>query len=246
MLVIPAIDLLDGHCVRLRQGAFDQATDYSADPVAMARHWQDLGAEWLHIVDLNGARSGSPEHLPLVTAIRAATAGLRLELGGGLRSLAVIEQALESVDRVVLGTVAIKQPDLVSEAVDRFGERVAVGLDARDGLVATDGWQAATTRPAFDVGSDMAAAGVKTIVFTDIETDGTLQGPNLGALAAMRGIPDVNLIASGGVASIAHLRQVAKLHVDGCIVGKALYDGAIDLTRAMHETEEEPSERYEW
>ncbi len=245
MLVIPALDLLGGKCVRLRQGDYAQSTEYSGDPVAVAKHWQDTGAEWLHVVDLEGARAGSPVQLELVRTIRHATAGLLLELGGGLRAIDDVEHALQAVDRVVLGTAAVKNPELVSEAVARFGDKIVVGIDARQGLVAVEGWESATTRPAYDVASDMAEAGVKTIIFTDIDTDGTLQGPNLNALAAMRGIEGVSLIASGGVASIAHLRQIAQLKVDACIVGKALYDGAIDLARAMHEVGEE-TERYEW
>ena len=245
MLVIPALDILDGHCVRLKQGQFDQVTEYSGDPVAVAKHWQDAGAEWLHVVDLDGARAGEPKHLNLVRAIREATAGLRVELGGGLRTMEAIEQALEVADRIVLGTAAVKNPTLIQEAVGRFGAAVAVGVDARKGLVAVEGWESATPRPAYDVAEDMQAAGVQTIIFTDIETDGTLQGPNLNALAALRGLQGLTLIASGGVASIPHLRQIAKLGVDACIVGKALYDGAIDLTRAMHEVDES-TERYEW
>ncbi|HLG71566.1 MAG TPA: 1-(5-phosphoribosyl)-5-[(5-phosphoribosylamino)methylideneamino]imidazole-4-carboxamide isomerase [Chloroflexota bacterium] len=245
MLIIPALDLLGGKCVRLHQGNYGESTEYSGDPVAMAKHWQDTGAEWLHIVDLDGARAGSPVQLELVRAIRQATAGLLLELGGGLRSMDAISQALEVVDRVVLGTAAVKDPELVRAAVAQFGDRIAVGIDARKGLVAVEGWESATTRPAYDVAVDMQAAGVKTIIFTDIETDGTLQGPNLNALAALRGVPNLYLIASGGVGSIAHLRQIGKAGADACIVGKALYDGAIDLARAIHEAGEE-TERYEW
>jgi phosphoribosylformimino-5-aminoimidazole carboxamide ribotide isomerase len=245
VLVIPALDLLDGKCVRLRQGDYGQSTEYSEDPVAMAKHWQDTGAEWLHLVDLNGARAGAPQHLDVVQRIRQLTPGLRLELGGGLRSIAAVEQALQLVDRAVLGTAAVKDPRLVRDAVAAFGERIAVGIDAREGLVATDGWESPTTHPAYDVAQEMADAGVRTIIFTDIERDGTLAGPNLSALAAIRGIPGIMLIAAGGIASIAHLRQVAKLGVEACIVGKALYDGAIDLTRAIHEVGEE-TERYEW
>ncbi len=245
MLVIPALDLLDGKCVRLRQGSFDQSTEYSEDPLAMAKHWQDTGAEWLHVVDLNGAREGQPRHLQLVHAIRQACPGLKLELGGGLRSLGAIEHALQAADRVVLGTVAIKQPEIVRDSVGRFGERIAVGIDARQGLVAIEGWESTSARPALDVGREMQQAGVQTVIFTDVETDGTLQGPNLEALGQMRQLQQVQLIASGGVATIAHLRQIAKLRVDACIVGKALYDGAIDLARAMHEVEE-TAERYEW
>jgi len=245
MLLIPALDLMNGKCVRLRQGHFDESTEYSEDPVAMAKHWQDTGADWLHVVDLDGARSGAPRHLELIGRIRAATTGLRLELGGGLRSMPSIEQALQIVDRAVLGTAAVNDPHLVEEAVAGFGERVAVGIDARQGMVATDGWESTSARPAIELVQDMHAAGVKTIIFTDIETDGTLVGPNLGALAEMRAIQGISLIASGGVASIAHLRQIAKLGIDACIIGKALYDGTIDLTRAMHEVEE-TTERYEW
>jgi phosphoribosylformimino-5-aminoimidazole carboxamide ribotide isomerase len=245
MLLIPALDLLDGKCVRLHQGDFAQSTEYSEDPVAMAKHWQDTGAEWLHVVDLNGARAGQPVHLDTLAAIREAAPSLRLELGGGLRAMDTIEQALAVADRVVLGTVAVKDPPLLADALARFGERIVAGIDARQGLVATDGWESSSGRPADDVATDMQAAGVKTIIFTDIETDGTLKGPNLSALAALRGIDGLTLIASGGVGSIAHLRQIAKLRVDACIIGKALYDGAIDLARAMHEVNED-EERYEW
>lgn len=246
MLVIPAIDLLDGKCVRLHQGRYDQSTEYSEDPVSMAKHWQDTGADWLHIVDLNGAREGQPRHTEVVRAIRAAAPSAWLEVSGGLRSLEAVEQALDVADRVVLGTVAIKQPELVAEAVGRFAERIAVGIDAREGVVATDGWESASTRPAAEVAQEMAAAGVQTLIFTDIEADGTLKGPNLAALAELRKIPNVRLIAAGGVGTIAHLRQIAKLGVDATIVGKALYEGTIDLGRAMHEVEDTPRERYEW
>jgi len=245
MLIIPALDLLDGKCVRLRQGDYSQSTEYSGDPVAMAKHWQDTGAEWLHVVDLNGARAGEPRHLATLEAIHAAAPGLQLEFGGGLRNMGNVEQALAIADRVVLGTAAIKDPELVRECVGRFGVGIAVGIDARQGLVATDGWEATTTRPALEVGEEMRAAGVSAVIFTDIEADGTLGGPNLAALGAMRGLREVTLIASGGVASIAHLRQIAKLGVDACIVGKALYEGTVDLARAMHEVEE-TTERYEW
>jgi len=246
MLVIPAIDLLDGKCVRLHQGKYDRATEYSEDPVAMAKHWQDTGAEWLHIVDLNGAREGQPRHREVMAAIRKATPSAWLQVSGGLRTVEAVEQALEVADRVVLGTVAVKQPELVQEAVSRFAERVAVGSDARDGLVATDGWESSTTRTAADVAREMAAGGVQTLIFTDIDADGTLRGPNLSALTQLRTIPHVRLIAAGGVGSIAHLRQIAKLGVDATIVGKALYEGAIDLGRAMHDVEDTPRERYEW
>jgi len=245
VLVIPALDLMGGKCVRLYQGNYDQSTEYSGDPIAVAKHWQDTGAEWLHIVDLDGARAGQPKHLEVVQAIRSGASGLKIELGGGLRTMEALAQALDTADRVVLGTAAVREPELVREAVSRHGARIAVGIDARKGLVAVDGWEAATTRPAYDVAEEMQAAGVQTIIFTDIETDGTLQGPNLNALAALRGLQGITLIASGGVASVAHLRQIARLGIDACIVGKALYDGTLDLSRAMHEVGEE-TERYEW
>jgi phosphoribosylformimino-5-aminoimidazole carboxamide ribotide isomerase len=246
VLVIPAIDLLDGKCVRLHQGKYDQSTEYSEDPVAMAKHWQDQGADWLHIVDLNGAREGQPRHTEVVRAIRQAAPSAWLEVSGGLRSMDAIERALEVADRVVLGTIAIKQPELVREAVGRYSERIVVGIDAREGLVATDGWESSTTRPAPEVAQEMAAAGVQTIIFTDIEADGTLKGPNLTALAELRKVRSVQLIAAGGVGTIAHLRQIAKLGVDATIVGKALYEGTIEFARAMHDLEETPRERYDW
>ncbi|MDE3075357.1 MAG: 1-(5-phosphoribosyl)-5-[(5-phosphoribosylamino)methylideneamino]imidazole-4-carboxamide isomerase [Chloroflexota bacterium] len=244
MLVIPAIDLMDGRCVRLYRGSFDQVTTYSDDPAGIARRWEDAGAEWLHVVDLDGARRGQPQQLEAVRRIRESIQA-RIELGGGIRDAAALRQALEVADRVVLGTAAIRQPKLIGDAVADFGDRVAVGIDARDGLVAVDGWEAATTEPATEVASRMRELGAKTIIFTDIGVDGTLAGPNFKALQAMRTVPDVQLIASGGVASIGHLRQLARLGVDGCIIGKALYEGTIDLTRALHEVDD-AGERYEW
>jgi len=206
MLVIPALDLLDGKCVRLRQGNYDESTEYSEDPAAMAKHWQDTGAEWLHVVDLNGARAGAPQHLDLVAALRQSAPGLKLEFGGGLRTMEAIERALEVVDRAVLGTAAVKDPRLVSDALSRFGERIAVGIDAREGLVATDGWESTSARPAFDLAQDMQAAGVKTIIFTDIERDGTLAGPNLSALGAIRGIAGIRATQAVGAAAAADAR----------------------------------------
>ncbi len=244
MLVIPAIDLLGGKCVRLYQGKFDEATHYSDDPAGMAKRWQDAGADWLHVVDLDGARAGQPLQLDTVRRIRQAFSG-QLELGGGMRNMEAVEQALAVVDRVVLGTAAIKNPQLVQDAVTEFGRRVAIGIDSKEGMVATDGWEAASSHPAWEVAEKMRDLGAQTVIFTDIAVDSTLAGPNLKEVQTMRAVEGLQLIASGGVGTIAHLRQLARLGVDGCIVGKALYEGTVDLTRALHEVEES-TERYEW
>jgi len=243
VFVIPAIDLLGGSCVRLHQGRFDQVTRYSDDPVAMARHWQDIGADWLHVVDLDGARAGEPRQLELVERIHQAV-GATLEVGGGLRTMAAVDAALRVADRAVLGTAAVKDPDLIRQAVATYGNRVVVGIDARDGLVATDGWETASSETAVDVAGRVRDMGVETVIFTNIEVDATMAGPNLRQMQAMREVPALQLIASGGVGSVAHLRQLARLGVDGCIIGKALYEGAIDLARAIHEVQG-PAPRYE-
>lgn len=229
MLVIPAIDLLRGRCVRLFQGDFAQETIYDDDPIRVARHWAGLGAQWLHIVDLDGARLGQPAQLALVAGITAT--GIPVELGGGLRTLDDIQAAFDAgVARVVLGTVAIEQPELLDAAVHRFGtERVVLGVDARDGMVAVRGWEQTSTVAAAEVVARAREAGVQRVVYTDIERDGTLSSPNYAATAEIAAL-GIRVIASGGVATRENLERLARIAgVEAAIVGRALYAGTLRI-----------------
>ncbi|MFM8674140.1 MAG: 1-(5-phosphoribosyl)-5-[(5-phosphoribosylamino)methylideneamino]imidazole-4-carboxamide isomerase [Vulcanococcus sp.] len=236
MQIIPAIDLLDGHCVRLHQGDYDQVTRFSDDPVSQALSWQQQGAQRLHLVDLDGARSGEPINDQAVKAITAALS-IPVQLGGGVRSAARAEELLAcGLDRVILGTVAIEQPELVRELADRHPGKVVVGIDAKDGLVATRGWLETSHVRATDLAASFEGSGVAAIVSTDIATDGTLAGPNLEALRAMAEASSIPVIASGGIGTledILSLLALAPLGVEGVIVGRALYDGTVDLAEAI-------------
>lgn len=237
MIILPAIDIKDGRCVRLYQGDYSKVTTYDDDPIQVALRWQEAGAQWLHVVDLDGARQGEPVNAELIKRIRAATT-MHIEVGGGMRSLAYIEQVLSlGVERVILGTVVLTNRPLLLEAVARWRERIVVGLDARDGFVATAGWYDTSQVKATTLAAEMCALGVSRIIYTDIARDGLLQGPNLAALAEMQRAASCPLIASGGVSSLDDLRALAKLDVEGVIVGKALYTGAIDLAEAVREIE---------
>ena len=236
MIVFPAIDLKDGRCVRLRQGAMDDATVYNEDPAAQARSFQDAGAKWLHVVDLDGAVSGQPKNAPAVSAILKSVS-MPVQLGGGIRDRARIEAWLEAgVRRVVLGTAAIANPALVREAARAHPGRIVVGIDARKGMVAVDGWTRATETTARELADALAGAGVAAIVYTDIDRDGVLSGPNIEATVALaKGLP-VPVIASGGVSTIddiTALRAREKDGIAGVIVGRAIYDGRVDLKRAL-------------
>ncbi|MEY3735416.1 MAG: 1-(5-phosphoribosyl)-5-[(5-phosphoribosylamino)methylideneamino]imidazole-4-carboxamide isomerase [Cyanobacteriota bacterium] len=236
MQVIPAIDLLDGQCVRLHQGDYDQVTRFHADPLAQALEWQRQGAERLHLVDLDGARLGSPVNETHVLAITRALE-IPVQLGGGVRSAERAEQLLAcGLDRVILGTVAIEQPEMVAELAARHPGRIVVGIDAKDGRVATRGWIEQSSVEATDLARRFEASGVAAIISTDIATDGTLAGPNLEALRAMAEASSIPVIASGGVGCLADLLallSLAPLGVEGVIVGRALYDGTVDLAEAL-------------
>ena len=236
MQVIPAIDLLDGHCVRLHQGDYDQVTRFSDDPVAQALSWQQQGAQRLHLVDLDGARSGQPVNDAAVKAITAALA-IPVQLGGGVRTAARAEELLAcGLDRVILGTVALEQPELVDELAARHPGRIVVGIDAKDGKVATRGWIEASSTEATELAQRFAASGIAAIISTDIATDGTLAGPNLDALRAMAEASAVPVIASGGIGTLEHLLSLlslAPLGVEGVILGRALYDGRVVLAEAL-------------
>jgi phosphoribosylformimino-5-aminoimidazole carboxamide ribotide isomerase len=237
MIILPAIDIKDGHCVRLFQGDYAQVTTYGDDPVEVALRWQEAGAHWLHVVDLDGAKAGYPVNASLIGRIRAATS-MQIEVGGGMRTLEHIEQVLaQGVDRVILGTVAITQRELVKQAVERWGERIAVGLDARDGWVAIAGWIETSQVRAVTLAQELTALGVQRFIYTDIARDGALSGPNFAALTEMQQESSAALIASGGVSSLADLHALHQSGVEGAIVGKAIYTGAVDLATAIREIE---------
>ena len=233
MIVYPAIDLRAGRCVRLVEGDFARETAYDADPAEAARRWEAAGAEWLHVVDLDGAVVGEPVNLDAIRRIRRAV-GIPIQLGGGLRLPEHLAAAFDlGIDRAILGTVALEDPALVAEAVATHGEGIAVALDARDGRLAAQGWLAQTDALAMEVATRLRAAGVATFIATDIARDGTLAGPNLASLAELVGLLGRGVIASGGVGSVADVRAAAKVGVDGVVVGRAIYDGRVDLAEAI-------------
>lgn len=237
MDLYPAIDLRDGRCVRLYQGDYDRETVYGDDPVAQARTFAEAGAPWIHVVDLDAARTGEPVNREVVGAIAEAV-DVPVQTGGGVRSMADAEALFAAgVSRVVLGTIALEDPDLVRSMAAEFP--VAVGLDARGGEVAVRGWEKSSGRGILDVIQDYEDAGVAAVIVTEIGRDGTLQGPDLEGLAIMLAATSINVIASGGVASVDDLRDLAALdalghRLSGAIVGRALYEGAFTLTDALH------------
>jgi phosphoribosylformimino-5-aminoimidazole carboxamide ribotide isomerase len=236
MIVIPAIDLKEGRCVRLEQGLMDKDTVYSDDPAGQALSWQEQGGELLHIVDLDGAFAGVPRNREAIRAIVEAVA-IPTELGGGIRDLATIEAYLElGIGRVILGTVAKENPALVAEACRLFPGRIVVGIDARDGQVAVRGWADVTEKRAADLAREMEGYGVEAIIYTDIARDGMMQGPNIEATRQLAEAISIPVIASGGVScldDIARLMAIESSGVTGVITGKALYTGSLDLRQAV-------------
>ena len=235
MRLYPAIDLKDGACVRLLRGDMGQATVFSDDPAGQARTFAEAGAEWLHLVDLNGAFAGRPVNAGAVEAILAAV-GVPVQLGGGIRDRATIESWLgKGLARVILGTVAVRNPALVREAAGAHPGRIAVGIDARGGRVAVEGWAQTTDMDATDLARAFEDAGVAAIVYTDIERDGAMEGPNVAATAALARAVSIPVIASGGVSSPEDLRALRDCGapLDGVITGRALYDGRIDIAEAV-------------
>jgi phosphoribosylformimino-5-aminoimidazole carboxamide ribotide isomerase len=233
VLILPAIDLRGGRCVRLRQGDYAQEAVFGADPAAMARRWTGQGARWLHLVDLDGAREGRPVNDDAVRAVVRA-AGVPCQLGGGLRSDAHVEEALGwGVTRVVVGTRALRDPDWCQALCRRFPGRVAVGIDARDGRVAVEGWLKESDRTALDLARECAGWGAAAIIYTDISRDGMLEGPNVEATAELAAAVAVPVIASGGVTTLDDVARLARRRLAGCIIGRALYEGRIDLAAAV-------------
>ena len=237
MFIFPAIDIIDGKCVRLTQGDFAQKIVYSDNPAAMALNWQSQGAEYLHLVDLDGALAGESQNLRVVKEILAAV-NIPVQLGGGIRDLKTIEHLLKSgLSRVILGSIAVKDPDLVRQAVSEFGsERIVVGIDAKDGMVAVHGWGETSSLSAIELGQLMFEVGVVRTIFTDIARDGKLGGVNIPATCEMSKQTNLKVIASGGVAGLEDIRQlksVATQGIEGVIVGKALYDNRLQLADAI-------------
>jgi phosphoribosylformimino-5-aminoimidazole carboxamide ribotide isomerase len=231
--IIPAIDIKDGRCVRLYQGDYEQITVFDHDPVAVARKWEKLGAERIHVVDLDGAKAGRPVNAQVVFAIvRAIT--IPVQLGGGLRDAVSVESALNlGVERAILGTAAVRDPNLIARLVEQHGERIVVGVDARGGWVAAQGWTETSHIKADDLIQRMGVLGVRSVIYTDIGRDGTLSGPDLAGVTELARADGPEIIASGGVGSLDDLVALAKTGVAGVIVGKALYTGAIELPRAL-------------
>ncbi len=233
MIVIPAVDIKGGRCVRLFQGKMDAETVYGDDPAQMARKWESMGAELLHIVDLDGAVGGSPVNREVIARMTEAL-DIPCELGGGIRNMETIESYLElGLDRVVLGTAAVKQPDLIREACKKFPGKIVVGIDAKDGRVAVEGWTETTDLDAVIMARQFEDMGVRAINYTDISRDGAMEGPNLEATSEMANAVAIPVVAAGGVTRMEDLINLFETGVEGAITGKAIYEGTIDLKDAI-------------
>ena len=233
MLIFPAIDLYDGKAVRLYKGDYAQMTVYSENPPEIAETFCQQGADCLHLVDLEGAKTGETPNLDTIKRIRAA-APLFIEVGGGVRSMAVVERYLEAgIDRVILGTAAVTDPVFLREAVETYREKIAVGVDIRDGKVAIHGWTEKSTLDAFDFCRELQSLGVQTVICTDISRDGAMQGTNRALYGKLSKMFSLNIVASGGVSSIDDIKALRALDLYGAIIGKAYYTGAVDLKEAL-------------
>jgi phosphoribosylformimino-5-aminoimidazole carboxamide ribotide isomerase len=233
MEIIPAVDIRGGKCVRLYQGDYNQETVFDEDPVTAALTWYSQGARWLHIVDLDGAVTGEPKNMEVVKEI-IKESGLLIELGGGIRQEEVAEKLLhQGVSRIILGTAAIENRELVVKLCQQFGEAIAVSLDARDGKVAIHGWQKNTFFEVLQLSRELVAAGVRRFIYTDIKRDGTLTEPNFDIIGRLLTEVSIPVIVAGGVSKLEHLRRLKELGVEGAIIGKALYTGDIDLGDAI-------------
>ena len=237
MLIIPAIDLKEGRCVRLRQGRMEEDTVFSDDPVEVAQRWIDQGARRLHLVDLDGAFAGRPKNADVIASICRISGDVPVQIGGGIRTEGIAEAYLEmGVDGLIIGTLAVKQPSFVDDLCERFPGHVIVGLDARDGYVATDGWAEASSQLAAPVAMRFRDVGVSAIVYTDISRDGMMQGANVAATAALADAVELPIIASGGVSSIDDIEALLRVGgtpIAGAIVGRALYEGTLDVATAQ-------------
>jgi phosphoribosylformimino-5-aminoimidazole carboxamide ribotide isomerase len=243
MLLIPAIDLKDGHCVRLKQGDMDQSTTFSEDPAAMARKWLEAGARRLHLVDLNGAFAGKPQnHLAIKAILKAVGDDIPVQLGGGIRDLDTIERYIDDGLRyVIIGTAAVKNPGFLKDACSAFGGHIIVGLDAKDGKVATDGWSKLTGHEVADLGKKFEDYGVESIIYTDIGRDGMLSGINIDATVRLAQALTIPVIASGGLSNMADIDKLCAVEADGIegvICGRAIYSGDLDFTAAQARADE--------
>ncbi len=233
MIIYPAVDVKDGRCVRLVQGQFNDVTVYSDSPVETALNFEKMGARYLHVVDLDGARLGEPQNIAVISEM-AVKMGIPLQLGGGIRTIEMIEIILcKGIHRVILGTSAVRDPNLIKTAISSFGSNLAVAIDARDGMVAIEGWAKTSEFTAVGFARKMEALGAKTIIYTDISRDGMLTGPNLKAMEEMSKAVGIEVIASGGVRNLEDIKNLKEIGVSGAIVGKALYTGDIDLREAI-------------
>ena len=235
MIILPAIDIYEGKAVRLFKGDYSKMTVYSEHPEEIGADFARCGAEWVHIVDLEGARSGETPNLSVISGI-IYSCGLKAEVGGGIRSMAVIEEYLNAgVSRVVLGTAAVNDPQLLDEAVRHFGEKIAVGVDIKNGYVAIKGWTEKSSVKAMDFCKDLQERGVSTIVCTDISRDGAMKGANIELYRKMSSKLDLNIVASGGVSSEGDVKALREAGLYGAIIGKAYYTGAVDLAKILSE-----------
>lgn len=237
MLIFPAIDIHNQTCVRLYKGDFATAQKVAEDPLKTANSFREAGAQWLHMVDLDGAKNGSPQNREIFVTV-AKESGLKLELGGGIRDMQTVSYYLEQgISRVILGSAAVKDPSFVKEAVKKYGERIAVGIDAKNGMVAAEGWLSTSDVHFLDLAKQMEAIGVTCLIFTDISKDGTLSGPNLEQLAAINEAVSCNVIASGGVTNLSDIKALKELGLYGAICGKSIYQGTLSLKEAILEAE---------
>lgn len=233
MIILPAIDIKDGNCVRLVKGDYATAQKVAENPYLAAQRFADSGAEWMHMVDLDGAKDAALVNADLIADV-ARSSGLKVEVGGGIRDMKAVEYYLSrGVDRVILGSAAVKDQGFVIEAVKSFGDKIVVGIDAKDGMVRAEGWLDSSDINYIELAKRMEAVGVQTIVFTDIDQDGTLAGPNLNQLDALVHQVDCNIIASGGVAVIKDIISLCELNTYGAICGKSIYSGSLDLRQAL-------------
>ncbi len=232
MRIYPAIDIKDGKCVRLFKGKFDEVTVYGDDPVAMAVRWEREGGEFIHVVDLDGAKHGHGVNAETIKKI-CASVNVPVQTGGGIRSMEDIEKKLScGIDRVIIGTSAVRDEEFVRRAVDKYEGKIVIGIDAKDGLVAIEGWEQVSQYKAVEFAQRMEKLGVRTIVYTDIATDGTLAGPNVSAMREMTANTSLDVIASGGIGNSGHIASLLDTGVEGVIVGKALYTGDVKLSEA--------------
>ncbi|MGE5330114.1 MAG: 1-(5-phosphoribosyl)-5-[(5-phosphoribosylamino)methylideneamino]imidazole-4-carboxamide isomerase [Deltaproteobacteria bacterium] len=233
MIVFPAIDIRNGKCVRLYKGEFDKETVYSDDPAGMALNWQNQGAKYLHVVDLDGARAGSPQNLETIQKIIKAV-NIPVQIGGGIRNIDTAKKIIEiGAERIIIGTSAITEPAMLPKAVEELGEKLVVGIDSKDGLVAIQGWETKSSRTTLDFAKEIKKMGIKTIICTEISRDGTLQGPDTDGIKVLVQQTGIDVIASGGVGSLDDLIELKQAGAKGAIVGKALYSGNITMQQII-------------